>query len=129
MATATGRLKKRIRIERPVPDTSLDGAGSGTWAFVAEVAAEVLDTLPSRSEKLTDGINLATRPSRVRIRRRGDVDPAMRMLIGRWVKGDDDQPHWITDRVTQIISGPADVESGRWSEFMAEDYRPAGNAA
>lgn len=114
---SAGDLRSRIRIERPVADTSLDGAGSGSWELVAEVWAEVQDMLPSRSygERLTDGINLASRPTRVRMRYRTDVTPDMRFVVGA--------------RILQIIAGPAELGWREGLEFVAEDYSAAGNAA
>jgi SPP1 family predicted phage head-tail adaptor len=110
-----GRFDRRIAIERPVADTSLDGAGSGTWAPVAQVWAEVQDTLPSRAERLGEGINIAARPSRVRIRYRADITPDMRFLFG--------------DRIMLIVSGPAEIGRREALEFIVEDYRPRGNPA
>ena len=111
----TGSLDRRIRIERPVADTSFDGAGSGTWALVAEVAASVQDALPSRAERLADGANSAGRPARVRMRYRADVTPNMRFVMG--------------GRIMQIIAGPAELGRRDGLEFMVEDYSPAGNTA
>jgi head-tail adaptor len=108
-------MKDRVRIEQPVPDDSLDGAGSGSWTLLEEIWAEVQDVLPSRGEKIADGINVAARPARVRIRYRTDVTPAMRFVWGA--------------RVMQIIAGPAVLGDRDGVEFMAEDYNPAGNAA
>ncbi|WP_257215186.1 head-tail adaptor protein [Sphingomonas sp. R-74633] len=119
-------MKDRIRIERPVADDSFDGAGSGGWALVAEVAAEVIDALPSRAEKLSEGINIASRPSRVRIRRRKDITASMRVLIGRNVKAESGELEWQTERVTQIIAGPAKYGADA-TEIMVEDYSSAGN--
>ena len=114
------RLKDRIRIEQPVSDESFDGAGSGEWNVVQDdVAAEIVDMLPSRGERLANGINLATRPARVRLRHRADIKPSMRFVEK---VGDGD------GRIMQIIAGPADL--GRDAvEFMVEDYSTAGNAA
>jgi head-tail adaptor len=114
------KLSRRVRIEQPVADTSLDGAGSGTWALVKEVWAEVQDTLPSRSERLADGINVAARPARVRIRFRDDVTSAMRIVLLR---------KKVPERIMQIVSGPAVLGNRDGLEMMAEDYRPAGNPA
>lgn len=110
-----GRLNRRVRIERPVADTRLDGAGSGTWVLVKEVWAEVQDNLPSRGEKLADGVNVSARPARVRMRFRSDVTSSMRFVLG--------------DRVMQIISGPAELGYREGLEFMVEEYQPAGNPA
>lgn len=109
------RMNRRVRIERPVADTSLDGAGSGTWDLVGEAWAEVQDALPSRGERLAGGINVAARPARVRMRFRTDIDSSMRLVMG--------------DRVMQIVAGPAELGFKEAVEFMVEAYNPAGNPA
>ena len=115
----SSRYNRRIQIERPVADTTFDGAGSGAWEPVGgPIAASVVDTLPSRSEKLADGINIATRPARVRMRFRTDLDASMRFVMTK--------PFL---RVMQIIAGPAEVGVREEVEFMVEDYSSAGNAA
>lgn len=129
MALAAGSLNRLIRIERPVADASFDGAGSGTWALVAEVRANVQDMLPSRSEKIADGINIAARPSRVRIRFREDVSAAMRVLVGHYLKDDQGVPYWLTTRTAQIITEPAEIGHREGSEFVIEAYSTAGNPA
>jgi head-tail adaptor len=113
------RYNRRIQIERPVADTSLTGAGSGSWMPVGTpIAASVVDVLPSRSERLADGINVATRPAKVRMRFRTDVTPNMRFVMTK-----------PFPRVMQIIAGPAEVGIRDEVEFMVEEYSPAGNAA
>lgn len=112
---AAGELDRFVRIERPVADTSLTGAGSGTWALVDEVWAGIRDMLPSRGERIADGISVATRPARVRIRYRDDINAAMRIVDGA--------------RVMQIITVPAELGRREGLEFMVEDYSPAGNRA
>jgi SPP1 family predicted phage head-tail adaptor len=115
MIIAAGSLNKRVRIERPVPDTSIDGAGSGSWAPVATLWAAVQDALPSRAERLADGINLAARPARVRMRYRTDIDSSMRFIID--------------GRTMQVIAGPAELGRREGLEFMVEEYSSPGNAA
>lgn len=110
-----GELPDFIRIERPVVDDGLDGAGSGTWVPVDEVWASVVDMLPSRGERLAGGINVAARPARVRMRARDDVTPDMRFVMG--------------ERVMQIVAGPALIRQRSGVEFMVEDYTSAGNSA
>ncbi len=109
-----GTLNKRIQIERPISDAAIDGAGSGSWLSVRKVWASVTDALPSRGERLADGINVSSRPARVRMYRRPDVTPDMRFVL----KG----------RIMQIIAGPADFADDGM-EFMVEDYSSAGNGA
>lgn len=120
----TGKMRDRIRIQSPAPDGSFDGAGSDNWSTVAEVWAEVQDMLPSRGERLADGINVATRPARVRIRYREDIKANMRVLVGRTVGGT-----WQTLRTAQIITVPAAIGFREGLEFMVEDYSTAGNGA
>lgn len=115
MSLDPGTLNRRIRIERPVADESFTGAGSGEWELVAEVWANVQDALPSRGERLADGINVAARPARVRIRFREEVTADMRLVMGQ--------------RIMQIVSGPAELGFREAIELMAEDYRAPGNPA
>lgn len=129
MALAAGSLNRRVRIEQPIADPSFDGAGSGSWAQLAEVRANVQDMLPSRSEKIADGINISARPSRVRIRFREDVTAAMRVLIGRYLKDDQGVSYWQTIRTAQIITVPAEIGNREGLEFVIEDYSTAGNPA
>ncbi len=124
-----GALNRLIRIQRPVADDSFDGAGSGTWPLVAEVRASVQDALPSRGERLAEGINASNRPARVRIRYRRDVASEMRIEIGHYEEGDPGESVWVIDRTAQIITEPAEIGTREGLEFMIEDYRPAGNSA
>lgn len=119
-----GRMRHRIRIDRPVADDSFDGAGSGSWSPVATVWAELQDALPSRGERLADGINVAARPARVRIYWRSGITPDMRMVRLRKQAG-----IWVDDRVMQIVAGPAELGNREGLEFMVEDYSSAGNPA
>lgn len=111
----TRELDKRLVIERPVPKSGILGAGSGGWETVSKAWANVQDVLPSRTERLADGINVATRPARVRMRFREDITPDMRFVHG--------------SRIMQIVSGPAEIGRRDRIEFMVEDYSSAGNAA
>ena len=111
-----GELDRQINIQRPVPDTSADGAGSGSWQNVATgVWAGVVDMLPSRGERLADGINVATRPARVRMWFMDGIMDDMRFVMG--------------SRIMQITAGPAELGYREGLEFMVEDYTSAGNAA
>jgi len=110
-----GRLDRLLEIQRPVPDTSIEGAGSGTWEPVAKVWAEVQDSLPSRAERLDSGINVSSRPARVRMRYRDGITPDMRFVMG--------------ERIMQIVAGPAELGRREGMEFMVVDYSTAGNPA
>ena len=114
-------MDRLIRIERPVADDSLDGAGSGEWRPVAvRVWCSIQDMLPSRGEKAANGFESNVRPSRLRMRYRDNLTSAMRFVD---VTGGSD------GRVMQIISGPAMMGRRDGIEFMVEDYSPAGNNA
>lgn len=106
---------KLVRVERPVSDNTVDGAGSGSWTLVTEIWMSVQDILPSRGERMSDGLNMAARPARVRMRYRSDIEPSMRFVHGA--------------RIMQIISGPAEIGRRDQVEFMVEDYTSAGNSA
>ena len=112
---AAGSLNRKLRIERPIADTSFDGAGSGPWGLVGRAWANVQDMLPSRGEQLADGVNLSSRPARVRLRFRTDITSDMRFVLG--------------DRVMQIVAGPAELGHREGLEFMVEDYSAPGNTA
>lgn len=123
------RLDRRIRIERPVADDALDGAGSGTWHLVAEMAAEVQDMPPSRGERMAEGITVTERPSRVRVRYRTGIDPSMRVLVGKNVRGPDGEPMWQTDRVAEIVTEAAELGRREWLEFVIQQHSAPGNNA
>lgn len=78
-----GTLDRRIEIRQRVTTTD---ANYGTrveqgWVLVASVWAEVRDMLPSRAEQIADGIDMAAKPCRVRMRYRDDVTSEMRLRI------------------------------------------------
>lgn len=122
-------MRHRLRFERPLADKSFRGAGSGNWIRVCECWGEVQDALPSRSEQLGEGIAVTSRPARVRVSFRADLSSEMRILIGRTSRKNDGTPQWQTDRVLQIVSGPAEIGRRDQLEFIAAEYRPAGNPA
>lgn len=115
--TLASRMDRYVRLERPVPDESLDGAGSGGWALVAEIWAEIVDLLPSRTdgERVANGIDFAERPARVRIRFRDDITNDMRLVLGT--------------RVMQIVTMPAELGRREALELMVKEFVPAGNPA
>lgn len=118
MAIASLRPSERtklVAIERPVADGSFDGAGSGTWDPVCKPWVNYQDMLPSRGEKLAEGINVAARPARIRMLFRSDITPDMRFVVD--------------GRPMQIVAGPAELGRREGLEFMVEEYRPAGNPA
>lgn len=113
---ARGRYKDRIRIERPVRNTALGGAGSGTWEKVADAWAEFQDARPGRAERIANGSASTTRAARVIMRYRTDINASMRIVL---VVGGEDV------RVTQIVSEPATLGRREAIELVVEDYSPS----
>jgi head-tail adaptor len=122
-------LDRQITIQRPVPNTDPDGAGSGTWATVAtDVWAQIQDLLPSRGGKtLSDGIDLSVRPARVRMRYRADVTPDMRFVTNAPPLQETVGPS--TPRVMTITAGPAELGRFEGLEFLVKDYSISGNGS
>ena len=116
MILRAGRLRDRITFQRKVADTSFTSAGKESWEPVAtNIPAEVQDVLPSRGERLSEGMVTATRPARITIRYRADITADMRIIFGT--------------RTLEIIGGPAVLGNRDGIELMAADYAtPAGEA-
>ena len=118
-----GRTDRQITIERKqVTQDSVFGSEIVTWVPLVALAgsptiaekfwAEIQDFLPSRSEAIQNGLQLARNQTRCRFRWRGDIDSSMRVTV-----------HGDTDTVYQIVGGPAEVD-GRKSqiEIVLERY-------
>lgn len=121
MAEASlGPLDRRIRFERKIAVAGLMSAGLSGWQEVATVWASLQDQLPSQSEATTDGVQVATRPTRIRLRYRAGVTSDMRIVI---------DPGLATERIAQIIAGPAELGRRRGLELMAAAFSTAGNPA
>ncbi len=115
-AAFASKLDRLIRIERPIADDSLDGAGSGQWLLVDEVYAEVQDVLPSRTiAPPPEPMPAAVRTSRVRIRYRSDIAAGMRVNF--------------EGRIMKIAPGIAELGRREGLEFLAHEHLPAGNPA
>lgn len=117
---ANGRLKDRIRIERPIKNTALGAATTNTWEKVAEAWAEFQDARPSRAERLANGSYSTTRTARVIMGYRADINASMRVVL---VVGKKDV------RVAQIVSEPATLGRREGIEFVVEDYSPTRKPA
>src|SRR5688572_6642230 len=89
------------------------GTPSYTWSAVATVWAEVQDMLPSRGERIAEGVSIARRPCRVRMLYRDDIDSTMRILYG--------------DRTLRIVSQPAEIGFREGLELVCEEYTSFGD--
>jgi len=118
-----GSMTREITIEKKeVTVHSVYGTEVVTWVpLVAQAGspvvaerfrAEVQDAMPSRSEAVTQGLQIARNQTRLRMRWRDDVTSAMRVTV-----------HGDSDVVYQIVGGPADID-GRKSmiEMVLEKY-------
>jgi head-tail adaptor len=113
---AAGDLDRVIRIERKAAGAAgFMSAGQSQWEEVATVPAQVQDVLPSRAERAAEGVTIASRPARIRIRFRPDITADMRIIYGA--------------RVMQIVAGPAELGRRAALELMAQDYSTAGQPA
>lgn len=111
-------FEQRETTQDPIYGTTVEG----DWLPFSQAWAEVQDVLPSRAEAVTDGINIARRPARIRIDYMdgAGLTSSMRILI----PSDGFSP----ERILRIIAGPA--QKGRrdeW-EFVAEELSTEGEA-
>lgn len=109
----SGQLDKRITIERKsVTQDSNYGTEIITWVtFAANVPAQVQDSLPSKSESVSQGLAISANPSRVRMRWMPGIDSSMRVIV-----------HGEPDRTCQIIAGPAELGRREGLELMIAEY-------
>jgi SPP1 family predicted phage head-tail adaptor len=102
-------LNKRCKIEqRATTQDSTYGTLTTTWTLLAVVWCQLQDVLPSRSESVKNGMQIAANQSRFRCRWRNDIDSSMRLTV---------------DGVNyQIIGGPAELGKREFLELMLERY-------
>ena len=97
----------RETIQDPVFRTESEG-----WVEGVTFLAEVEDMLPSRAERVADGVELAKRPARIRTHFRTDIGTADRLKIG--------------ERVLQVVAGPAELGRRETIELLAEEVSTLG---
>lgn len=78
------------------------------WLKKATVWCEKVDSLPSRSEAVKNGLDVNTNQSRIRIPFRTDIDTTMRMII--------------EGHTYQIVAGPSEIGHKDLTEFVVERY-------
>ncbi len=109
----SGRLDREIVIRHRSVTTDPDyGTSVETWTDLDTVWAEVQDMLPSRGERIADGVNVARRPCRIRIRYRDDIDSSMRVVLD--------------GRTLRIVTMPAELGRREGIEFVAEELTTEG---
>lgn len=108
-----GRLNRRITIlQSGSTRESTFRTDTKGWVPLATVWAEVQDMLPSRGDRLAEGVDIARKPCRVRIRYRTDVTSDMRLRI--------------RSEEYRIVSGPVELGLREALEMLAEQVTPEG---
>lgn len=87
------------------------GTTQTDWVRLCQGYAEVLDTLPSRSESVLQGVRLARDQVRIRMPYRSDIKKEMRIVA-----------HRGTDEVYQIVGGPAMLGRMEALEMVCERF-------
>jgi head-tail adaptor len=78
-----GRLRWVAIIEKPTASrSSATGAEVITWAPLATVRVQLMESATATDESLQNGVDTFARPSRVRMRYRSDLDATMRLNLG-----------------------------------------------
>lgn len=113
-------LDRRITIEhKQVEQHPGYGTEVITWApFASRIAAQVQDTLPSKSEAVKQGLTVASRPARIRFRFRNGITSDMRVIVH--------SKDELTNRTLQITAGPAEIGRREWVELVCEEYSTGG---
>ena len=105
-------LNRKITIERPTTIPGDFGPQPGAWEPVASrIWAEVQDAMPSRTEAARNGLRIAAQQARIRIRNRAGITSDMRIVL-----------HGPTDKVYQIVGGPAEIHGRVLLEMLCEAY-------
>lgn len=106
-----GKRDERIRFERKaITQDATFGTDVVQWAEVAEVWAEWQDALPSRSESVRQGLEVARDQSRVRACYNADIDSSMRIF------------RFKNSLYYQIVGGPAELGRKDGIELVVERY-------
>ena len=94
-----GPLDRRIRIEQQGTTDGAYGPQPGSWTTFGTFWATVQEVLPSRGESQADGIRIAERPARVRMRYVPGITSAMRLLSQQ---GQQEEKQYYGDRYSFI---------------------------
>lgn len=115
-----------VKREQMVNDD--DGTRSYAWTTHAQEWAEVQDVLPSRGERIADGISISRRPARIRTLYRDDIDSTMRIALGVPVLATLGTVLPADVELLEIVAGPAELGRRDGLEMMAERQSTQGNA-
>lgn len=107
-----GDLDREIVIQSRTSTKDASGRPTTGWADFATVWASVQDMLPSRGERIAEGVNVASRPCRIRMRYRDDITSDMRVTLD--------------GRTLRIVSMPAELGRREGIEIVAEEVTTEG---
>lgn len=114
-----GQLDRRITILAPtVIDDPEYGPQPGPYAPIIKgerIPAQRQDELPSNSESVGNGLRMAYKPARLRIRYRPDITSDMRIVM-----------HDENDKLYEISGGPAEIGRREWTEVTIREYSTNG---
>lgn len=113
-----GPLDRRIEFQaKVIVADSVYGSDVVQWLTMFTIWGNVQDNLPSRAESVNAGaIEVATNPTRIRVRWRSDIHSGMRIKVNH-----------PTIRTLQIVSGPAEIGGRRaYLEMMCEEISTDG---
>lgn len=111
-----GQLDREVTFLRreTTQDPTYGTALEGDWVPVATVWAQVQDMVPSRGERMVEGVSFAARPCRIRIRYREDISSDLRLTIdGR-------------AGAHRIVTQPAELGRREGLELLAEQLTTEG---
>jgi head-tail adaptor len=121
-----GPLDKRVRFERRTRVPGVLSAGKGGWEKIATVWGTVQDRLPSSGERIDNRLDLGSRPARVRVRYRTDLEDAERIIVGASEQPDGS---FTGGRIFNLKAGPAEIGRKVGLEFAADQESTSGNPA
>lgn len=110
-----GALDRRITFRRQVvvDDEVYGPQPIDDWEVFGppRIPAQVWDNLPGQSESVQNGLRIANRPARVRIRYMRGITSDMQVVV-----------HNEVDEVFEISGGPAELGRREWIELTIRKY-------
>lgn len=96
------------------------GAGQSDWRPFAEAWAAVQDLPSTRLDHVSGTLDIVRRPTRLRMRYRPDITPALRIVI---------DPGLASQRTVEIVAGPIELGRREGLELLVQDYSTQGEPA
>lgn len=113
-----GRMDRRVRFEQRASGQDPDyGTPVDSWTAYATVYAELQEQLPSRGERVAEGLRIAERPTRLRCRYDSGITSDMRVI-------DLDR-----NRTLKIVTPPVELGRKEGLEMMVVEYSTEGSGS